>query len=199
MTPKKPKNISGLIKKTKPEENSSEKSADSQIETALSESKIKASQVKLKKLRMKQGGALVALALFGWLGYYLFAPYKATMAFGICKVFTELTVQFPSQLRINSIENFRNSVRIWYTKIDSFGEERLEPIQCYYKADRSNGYVLDKITIRRREIDPDRVTAFNQTIPLLYIYPPDLTYPNSGNSSLEGLHFEVNKYRKSVF
>ena len=106
------------------------------------------------------------------------------MAFGICKVFLELNVRYPNTLRINTVEEIGTFVRIWYTQTDSFGEYRMEPIQCYYKPDEKLGFILDKVTVRRREVDPEKVNRFNKTIPIILQYPPDLTLPTPLPDSL---------------
>ena len=113
------------------------------------------------------------------------------MAFGICKVFTEMYVQFPTTLKFNSVEEFSTSVRIWYTHTDSFGEYIMEPIQCYYKADEQYGYILDKVTIRRREIDQKIVDDFNKTLPVIFANPPDLTLPVPPEDSLKNLQINL--------
>ena len=129
----------------------------------------------------------------------LFIPYKGTMAFGICKVFLELNVQYPSTIEVSNVEEFATSVRVWYSHSDSFGEFRMEPIQCYFKADEELGFILDKVTVRRREIDPELVNKFNQSLAVVLQNPPDLTLPPPPDDSLKNLHIDINRIFKPIF
>jgi hypothetical protein len=173
--------------------------ADAEIDAAIARSSVKEKQ---KFTRKKQ----IKYAIFGVVGlllsygiYFLFAPYKGTMAFGICKVFLELTVQFPDELKLSTVEELPTSVRIWYTQIDGFGQYRMEQIQCFFKADETYGSILDKVTIRRREVDPLVVQKFNKTLPIIFAYPPDLTMPVPLPDSLEDLQIDMKRIIRPLF
>ena len=143
----------------------------------------------------KGGIAFTIIALFTWAGFYLFAPYKAGITYGICKTYLELNVQFPQDLRISTVDDLGSSVRIWYTQVDAFGEYRMESIHCHYRADEVTGAALDKITINRREVNPARVTEFNKILPVIINSPPDLTIPYPLPDSLENLQLETDRFR----
>ncbi len=193
----KDKNKNSLKKKLK--EEGIQLTADEQIEEALSQSKIKSKKDAKRKTRIKQGGLLAFLAFLGYAIYFLFfATYQGTMAFGVCKVFLELNVRFPQHLRLSTVEEFETSVRIWYTQLDSFGEYRLEPMQCYFRADEELGFVLDKVTVRRRQVDPDRVASFNKTLPVILANPPDLTYPIPISDNLRNMHIDITPFLKPI-
>ncbi len=143
-----------------------------------------------KKQRKKQikigGGALAVLLL--WQGYsWLFSPFVGGMDYGMCRVFLELNVRYPDSLRLSHVQNFGQSVRIWYTQLDSFGQYRMESIQCYYRPDPVTGAAFERVTINRREVDPDIVERFNISIPAVLAYPPDLTYPRDFPNKIQDL------------
>lgn len=169
-----------------------------EIEATVSQSNVQGEKKKLRKKQMKQGGgALIVLLLI--YGIHLgLKPFEGTMAYGICKVFLELNVRYPNTLRISTVEEMGASVRIWYTQTDSFGAYRMEPIQCYYKADEKLGFILDKITIRRKELDPEIIDRFNAILPVIFANPPDLIYPAPLADSLEGLQFETDSFRMPI-
>lgn len=173
--------------------------ADDEIDAAISRSKVKEKKDSLKKRRLKFGVILSVIALLGYGIYFLFIPYQGTMAFGICKVFLELNTQYPKTMRLSTVEELGMSVRIWYTQIDSFGEYRLEPLQCYFKPDDTSGFILDKVTLNRREVDPLLVSEFNKSIPTILAYPPDLTLPVPLPDSLQDLQIDTNLFRKQIF
>lgn len=166
---------------------------------------VKQSRVQAEKKRQLKKkvilGVVAGFVLFLVAAYtYLMTPYKGGMTYGICKVFLERKVTFPSTLELKGVEDFGNSVRIWYMTIDSFGNNRMEPIQCYFKTDATSGYLqIDKVKIRRRDVDQNIVDDFNKTIPALYAYPPDLSLPYTSTDTLQNLHYEVNQYRKPIF
>ncbi len=174
-------------------------SQDKEIEAAVSQSSVQGEKKKLRKKQIKRGGIGTLALLFIYWVYTLFIPYEGTMAFGICKVFLELNVRYPNTLRIGTVEETGTSVRIWYTQTDSFGEYRMEPIQCYFKPDEKYGFILEKITIRRREVDPQRIENFNRILPVIFKYPPDLTLPTPLPDSLDGLQIETDKFRTPIF
>ena len=158
-----------------------------EIEAAVAASKVKEEKQKKQKSFMKRGGIALAILLVGYFVYYLMQPYKGSMAFGVCKVFIELHVQYPTTLKLSSVEEFSTSVRVWYTHTDSFGEYIMEPIQCYFKADDTYGFILDKVTIRRREFDQQVVDDFNNSIGVVFANPPDLTIPYPLDNVLKNL------------
>ncbi len=166
-----------------------------EIEAALANSKF-AEAEKLKKKKMfKGGGAFLGLVLLFWASGFLFAPFKAGMTFGICRTYLELNVQFPQDLRLSTVEDFGNYIRIWYTQLDAFGEYRMENIQCHFRADEVTGAAVDKILINRREVDPERVALFNHAVPTIIQNPPDLTIPAPLPDSLGSLQINTDAFR----
>lgn len=118
----------------------------------------------------KHQGKLIFLSIVAFLGYgywYLSQPTVGSIGFGMCKVFLERWVQYPDELRISTVTEFRDSARIWYVQTDSFGQYRMEQMQCYYANTPEKGFHLEKIELNRREMDPQLVEGFNKSIPAI--------------------------------
>lgn len=140
-------------------------------------------------------GTFVGLVLV-FLAYdYLFAPRKGGMPYAICKMYLELNVRFPQDLRLSTVKNYGKYVRIWYTQLDAFGEYRMENIECYYRRDKETGLSVEKILIDRREVDTEKVALFNKILPVIKQNPPDLTLPTRLPDSLENLQMNTNEFR----
>lgn len=175
-----------------------EQTPDEEIEAAIAQSKIKSGKKLQTKKYIKYGAITLGVLFLVWFINWLFKPYQGTMAYGICRVFTELTLQYPPTMQVSSVETFKSSVRLWYTYTDSFGEYRMEPVQCYYRADETMGMAIDKVTIRRREVDQEIIENFNKTIPAILQNPPDLALPYQPDS-LESLNINPYLYMKPIF
>lgn len=186
--------------KAKAKKEAKTKSQD-EIDFALKQGRFAKEQKAKRKKQMKIGGALIGALLLGFLVKSLFTPYKGGVTYGICKVFLETQVQFPKHLRHTGMKDFGDSVRIWYTRIDAFGEDRMETMRCYYKYDEELGSsIVDKVTIDRREVDPRKVESFNRSLPVVLKNLPDLTYPKplEGNN-LRDLQIDTDSMRKPIF
>lgn len=179
-----------------------------EIDAVLLKGKLSAELKAKKKLRIRLGMAGVAAIVLFWIVSTMFSQPQADVTFGICKIFLENTVRFPEELRLTTVEGLRprgsggdslGGVRIWYTQIDSFGQYRMENIECYYKPDETTGAAVDKILINRREIDSQRVADFNKILPSILAGPMDLDYPPPLATGLEDLQIQTDAYRKKIF
>lgn len=151
-------------------------------------------------------------------GYYfissMFVRPKGNGLYGICRVYIERHLQFPTTLRIVQFEqsipegeNKRKPTKIDYeitfSSLDGFGQSMLNTVTCGFrnkdkaKGDVGEGVVLERILFDGREdhgwsdtyYPPDKknpraaddrsedLELFNQTIPAIDAYPPDLTLP----------------------
>lgn len=131
-------------------------------------------------LLAKIKGPAILLSILGVLGYgyYIFTmPVVGSIGFGMCKVFLERWVEYPSSLRLSEIKEFRDSVRIWYIQTDSFGQYRMEPIQCFYANTPERGFHMEKITINRRDLEPQVVNDFNRSMPSIRMVEEYLHIP----------------------
>lgn len=170
-------------------------SVAAQEEGNLIKQKKAAEKKKKRKYTMYGGGALFLIFII----YLLFKPFTGGITFGICKTFLELQVRYPEKIHLSTVEDFGNSVRIWYTSLDSFGEYKLEPIQCYFENDPQTGLKMIKVTMSRRELPGETVEAFNAAIPGLIANPPDLTLPVPLSDSLRDLHIDADAFRMPIF
>lgn len=169
---------------------------DEQIDIALAKSALQEKKTKKRKVRFKLALYAAGFVVLSFITYKLFKPYEGGMAFGVCKVFLENSVRYPDHLRLSTVEDFETSVRIWYTQVDAFGSYRMEPIQCYFKQDPERGTILEKVLVNRREVSQKTVDSFNNVIPTIVAYPPDLTLPSPLADSLEGMDIQTQKFRK---
>lgn len=180
--------------KAEEEANKVERSQE-EIEAALAQSKMVAAEKAKRKKIFKYGLIVAFIGLFSWGMYYLLAPFKAGMTFGICKTFLELEMQFPQNMRVSIVEDFGQYVRIWYTQVDAFGEYRMENIQCHFRSDEVTGAAVERVAINRREVDQARVDDFNRSIAVILQNPPDLTIPPPLPDSLSGLQINADRFR----
>jgi len=179
-------------------EGKEEKKTD-EVQELLQKSKIQEKEQAKRKRNFKLGIGAVALVAVGYLGYWLFKPFEAGMDFGFCRVFLEQNVQYPQHLTLSEIEQRKKFVRIWYMQKDSFGQDRLENIECWHGQDPKRGYYISKIRIDRREIDPARVERFNTSLSTIVAYPPDLTYPRRLRDALGNIDIQTYLFRKPIF
>lgn len=182
--------------KTPPPEKSA---AEKDIDAALAGSVLGRRKRESRKKLFKMGLWLIGLLLFAYLLYWLFAPFKGSKFFGVCKVFLELTVQYPQELHLSQVNEFGESVRIWYSRLDAFGEYRMEAIQCHFKPDPAYGYRLDRVTINRRDYDTAAVERFNASLPVVLQNLPDLTLPQDFPDNIGALKFDTDLYRRQIF
>ncbi len=172
---------------------------EEQIDAALAQSGVQAKRKGIRKKRIKHAVIGGTVCLLGYGIHLGLKPFEGGMAYGICRVFLENYVRYPTLLRLSTVEEFDTSVRIWYTQVDSFGEYRMEPIQCYYKQDPERGTLVDKILINRREIDRKLVDDFNRALPAISAAPLDLVMPDPLPDSLQDLQFNTDMFRKAIF
>lgn len=174
--------------------------AEKDVDDALAKSALVLKNKEERKFQMKiAAGVGVFLVLSYGVWWLFFSNYYGTRGFGICRTFLELNVQYPSLLRISTVELFDASVRIWYTQYDSYGDYRLEPIQCYFKIADDGAVSVERILMSRREVDPKKVEKFNVLVPMLLANPPDLTLPDPIPDSLADIQIQTDMFRKPVF
>lgn len=123
----------------------------------------------------KIGGiAAGAVSVFGLLVYVAIAPKTGGPMIGICKVFVERSVFYPTTLRYQFITQFPKAVRIGYTYTDGFGQFHLDMAECGFRPDAQIGMVLDSVLLNREDIEQDEVDRFNVGLPAIFENMPDL-------------------------
>ena len=161
------------------------------IDNIINENLTKTKYAKNKEQKQKQrrkmmlwaGGAL----LFGLLLYVIFAKGKASIEYGLCKVFIEMRVEYPGELRFTAVQTYPSKIRVWYVAHDSFGQKPIEKMDCSFT--RVNGRIqMTKAEINRGEIDPRDIELFNYSIPAILENPPDLNFPKGLPDDLKRFH-----------
>lgn len=111
-------------------------------------------------------------------------PLQGSVQYGICKVYNELNEPYPDQLVYVSVED-GNPVRIYYKKVDPFGVESVNTIECSFKPDAAGAPTtqLTKVDINGKARiyeaeSPAAIKRFNSGIPAILDNMPDLTLPN---------------------
>ncbi len=62
---------------------------------------------------------------------------KGTIRYGMCKVFLELTLDYPLTLKVSEVREQGGYVRIHFTHLDSFGQFRSSRMECNFKMEVS--------------------------------------------------------------
>lgn len=115
------------------------------------------------------------VSLFSLVIYVATAPKKGGPMLGICKVFVERLVPYPTTLQYQFIEQYPKAVRVGYTHIDAFGQFRLDMAECGFRPDTKAGAVLDSVLLNREDLDAALVERFNVGLPSIVANMPDLT------------------------
>lgn len=157
-------------------------SLDETLTRAANDPETLAAAAKRKKL-MLYGGIGAALLLVV-LMIYGCQPKKASMAFGICSTFLEISTPYPQTLNYTQVEGSRTAVRIYFTSTDPFGMFRHEMIECTFGTDPNAGTRITEIKRNRRPIDQAVIQKFNLTIPAIIASDPYLEIPPNWKNQL---------------
>ncbi len=135
---------------------------------------------------MIAGGVILLIGLLA----LVFAPRKGGVTFGLCKTFVELRVEYPDELRFTYARSFPgNKMRLWYVLHDSFGQKKIEKMDCFFHRNRHGQIYMAKAEINRGEIGAKEIKSFNASIPAILDNMPDLTLP-------KGFPSDVKRYRR---
>ncbi|MBL4588682.1 MAG: hypothetical protein JKY11_01200 [Alphaproteobacteria bacterium] len=147
--------------------------------------KKKKKRKKRKPINKKKVGFWSFAVLIGLMYYWGTMPIyiQGSQLFGVCRVYIELNVQYPSELRFVDIRERGAEVTVEYITYDSFGQHIAHRAVCQYKRDENQQIVLDYFRLKRgtndRDFlfameDPERVASFNKTVPFLSQQPLNL-------------------------
>jgi hypothetical protein len=158
--------------------------------------KKKAKTKKMMRVGGGIGGLLVAYLMYG----FLFATYQAGIPYGICRVYIETQVRFPKHLKFVGLEDFGDNVRVWYSRTDAFGGQRIDKARCYYVWDEEVGFsIVDKILINRREEPTHKIDRFNVVLPVILQNLPDLAWPApDSDKNLDNIQVDGTAARKPI-
>lgn len=143
---------------------------------------------KKQKKKLDKKWILGGVAVFGFLVFAVLYPMQGTIQYGICKVFVELSEQYPQEVTPLSVDDFIHiggPVKITYRKIDPFGVNSVNTVECTFKRDPATGVPtteLRKVDINGKNRiynaeSPENVAKFNKSIPAILENPPSLDLP----------------------
>jgi hypothetical protein len=135
---------------------------------------VMAKRAKWKKRFKIMGGVCVFLAL---IIYWGIAPRKGGLDYGVCKVYVERLIHYPPTLQIKEVQEFDQSLRIYYTYYDPFGQYKKDLIECVFNT-RAGNYTLLDAVINRVPEPASRIESFNMTVPAILAQDLDLIIPN---------------------
>ncbi|MBX2833728.1 MAG: hypothetical protein KTR28_02025 [Micavibrio sp.] len=189
-----------LAKKLQKKIAQKEKAPADELTSVLKSGRIAEKKKKKKKLAIQGAAALFGVFVVFQLYDFLFSTQQAPVTYGICRVYMELQVKFPSELKFVGLENFGANVRVWYTRTDPFGGQHLENIRCYFARSAERGSYIEKIEIDRREEPRDKVERFNKVLPVVSANLPSLNWPSSDTGkSVQSIIVDSATVRKSIF
>lgn len=136
-----------------------------------------------KKLFYKIGGGFVFILIV----IVGLTPATGSTQYGICKVFVELSESYPGEMKPLSVDDYvrlGGPVKISYKRIDAFGVESVNTIECSFKKDDAGNmlYELESVDIngKARTYNAENqnyIKKFNTGVASLLANPPDLTLP----------------------
>jgi hypothetical protein len=133
-----------------------------------------------KKKKLYIAGGVIAFML---LVAVAMSPAKGSAFYGVCKTYVELSELYPQEIKYLSVEDW-DPVKIYYRKVDPFGVESVNLIECHFKRDSAGNmiYEIAKIDIngksRTYEAEkPEVIERFNKGIIAILVDMPDLTLP----------------------
>ncbi len=134
---------------------------------------------KAKKKSNKKlfGGIAVGIvALIIWVGAQ---PLRGTIKFGICRVFAEQTITYPTTMKVVAVieRAANNDVRMDFSYLNEYGEYMVNSAHCTFRPDPNTGWVATELLINRQKVPKERIDIFNSTIPFILANPPSLILP----------------------
>lgn len=138
-----------------------------------------------KKRSYKKWAFFTVLVVGGLFYWWAVQPiiYNGTILFGICRTYIELNTQYPSKLEFIDLRERGPKVSVEYVTIDAFGQHIAHEANCNFKRGDNGELLMDNFRLRRgvaaREYrfaieNPERIQAFNKTIPTIIANPPPL-------------------------
>lgn len=145
--------------------------------------------------------AVIVIGFFYWQSSN--KPRTGSVAFGICRNFLELNVQFPDYLRLASVSSRAPSkgvvaIRVWYSQLDGYGQNRMEKLECFFRKSKT-GTILARATIDTRQVPQETIERFNAALPAIRQTQPDLRLPSNFPSRIRDLKFDRSSMRKRYF
>jgi hypothetical protein len=146
-------------------------SAEERIRMARQAEQLPPPSKRKQYLKIAGGTIALVIVLFIWA---LFLPRNGTIHYGICQVFAERYITFPSTMRVRDVEYFGLTVRVFATHIDAAGQYRYDQFLCEFNTESLE---IQEAQINRKVVNPAIVAEFNKGLDAILLNPPDLTLP----------------------
>lgn len=132
-----------------------------------------------KKAKIIKRSILGFAAFVALLVFWGAQPIRGTLQYGVCKTFVELRLRYPQTFRLSLLTNFDQSLRLYFTYVDAYGEKKMDLVECTFRPDPQSdtGFSLDSIAYNRKYIPQEEIDLFNQSIDVFAHYTPDLIIP----------------------
>jgi hypothetical protein len=118
--------------------------------------------------------------LFVWYG---FQPLNGGTKVGICRTLIELQLKYPATLKFSDVEWYKNTLQIYLTHVDAYGQNQSEFFECDFNPDLT----LSDARRNRVSLSPDDIKNFNMTIPYIITSKPNNVVPRIPKDDLLGL------------
>ena len=152
------------------------------------------------------GGFIVFIVLITFMMMKACEPPKGSILYGICGAYLEQQIPFPETIKHKGLEQYQRGVRIYYTTIGTFGESKLETIECIFMSHPQRGLLMEKIIFNHvrditkikpipgkgklYEVEQEHIDHFNNSgsIPAIIAGQPDLTFPLPKEDILQNIY-----------
>lgn len=187
-TPKKAPKKQAAPKKSSASRQSSATESEEQVQVAGWLKAISSFIDKLTNDRPTQiiAGIVIVVCVAGYFIYSSMtgAP-KGTWRYVVCKTAIERSVEYPSSVDILAAGEKTKSASIYYSKRNSFGDERLHFIVCNYDKDRNGSVFIRNVMLDDKPMPSDYVKSVSDA--MKYIIGSDFTaeLPGPYNPKIE--------------
>jgi len=98
---------------------------------------------------------IVILTIFLTALTFTSAP-KGTWRYGLCRIFLERNLQYPTHLRVAEVREYPSSARMDYFLTNAYGVRIMREMECHYNIDET-GVKISRIAIDKKPLDKGRV------------------------------------------
>jgi hypothetical protein len=158
---------------------------DDMIEPADKMKKLSAG-VSVRSLKIAAVVVLVIiLGIIGFFWFVFYGPKWGTMHYGVCKVFAERMIDFPTTMNVREVEYFGWNIRLFISHIDAAGQFNYNIVECYYG---KQSLEITRIRVDRKvlsdtsetePVNPEMIRSFNKGLDAILLNPPSLLMPRS--------------------
>ncbi|HCK32606.1 MAG: hypothetical protein CMH32_05395 [Micavibrio sp.] len=122
-------------------------------------------------------------------GYFIYSSMtgapKGTWRYAVCKTVIERSVEYPASVDILAAGERAKSALIYYSKRNSFGDERLHFMACNYEKDDKGKIYISNVMLDDKPMDPDYVESISDTMEYIAASDFDATLPGPYDPKIE--------------